>query len=264
MDTDFLQIRNRIRDAVLTKNHDEWSVVNDAYYRPIHKKVFVVMLASILYDFMSEDFSQEAEHLWCLIITRHPIVGISFDIMKNVMSQMYNEKSVILLNQNKWLVHSRNNHLFSCVDQDKRSYFMKHLISNHSYFDTPCIWNYIVNSVQYHQINSMEIIKLGLDSGLPGVIENIVDVISGIEHDDEFYNVIELILQYGIHPSRRLIRYIIQDKNIDVLKLFYKYDIDVKGIINKTDPVCDQMEDILSKLSISLSDYTSVMMCSSE
>lgn len=47
MDIDFLQIRDCIRDAVLTKNHDEWNLVNDAYCSPIHKKVFIPNLVLV-------------------------------------------------------------------------------------------------------------------------------------------------------------------------------------------------------------------------
>jgi hypothetical protein len=263
MDSDLIQVRERIIAAVRAKNRNEWDLTINTNYTAIMHFAYTYMFADILYTFMENELNPEVEFLEeavrCTIHTHHMYQAV----ILSVILKIYTNHRVELVMHNKWLLklYFGQSRLKSEIP-NVSSYLLKFVISNNQCFKTSDIWANITILIENNLIEREEILRLCIDNDLPDIMENLVNVFRHRGNDNEFCNILEILLQRNIQPPYKLIRHIFRKFQIPMLELFDKYNIDIKQIVqseNETRPEYDQMEHFLNKFNMNLSDYASIM-----
>ena len=258
-------------------------MIDKCTYVNIHNQVmsWEYILTDIIYQFIVDNQIKELDFLRNFLCRER--YSIYSKITPNIVAMLKYDNLLDLLIENKWLVEAQ---YFSSTSGNKlgRSEYltkivkisslkelrtsadiMSFVILNHDKFNVDIIWEnlyaFFDRSVTDSSIQ-IEILKLCEQVCLPKLSDKLIDLCVTSQIYNATGKEILLILQNLImnnhfNPSIYATIRIISHGNIDLLRLFAKYNVSIKNITKelKYTPQTRDLSDALTELGIDLHEY---------
>lgn len=237
-----------------------------------HRNKFCGWVARLLYNFIINGNTDYVTHLYNLLYHGTDI-GLYQIIITKLFEILYNEQQLELVSENKWIVMPRNfdeiifnSHTYSFINSaDKKISLniIQYLIINHQQFTVSHIWTHISHLFRSGTVdddNIICIIKLCTSNKIPLLDDFLHFAWNHVRFRTIRYQIFDTILESGVIPLPRTIGLIFFSHDLPIMRLFVKYNINIKNILHNTQKpdYLYEMNKIICDLDIDLFDYIAV------
>jgi|SRR5579872_4797868 len=168
-----------------------------------------------------------------------------------VINLAYSDNNWNIILSNTWIIN--NHHQIALLSKP-----ILFVIDNYHYFDIDCVWESIINSMMTKSSAvAIEIFSKCIELDLPQLSDRIPHIFKNCT--DEYNNVpiSDFILSHGFQPPPELITNAFDSNDIEMIKLFVKYNVDIKQIcdIKSINKWSKEMIHLTAQLGIDFETY---------
>lgn len=202
-------------------------------------------------------------------------------IIYNLLLKLHTTRAVDILLHNPWILILKNDPKFHTSGKRYDSSFLEFgtdhteetmeilyfIISHHQYFDPKDVWKHIMGifnwychgNFSHHDI-LLKLFTLCADVQIPLLSDN-MNAIYCYSNSAFKFDIINIILERDVMPPTNFIVTVIDEMNIPIIKLFIKYNINIKSILEfeLRSNLGTQMLDVLEALHLDPSDYVHIV-----